>query len=48
MAEVRIYPKEKFGSILLMNRTEDNALSKLNILDGEFVSYFHKKEAVVH
>lgn len=48
IAEVRIYPKEKFGSILLMNRSEYNALSKLNILDGEFVSYFHKKEAVVH
>ena len=40
LAEVRIYPNEKFGSILLMNRSEYNTLSKLNILDGEFVSFF--------
>ena len=48
IAEVRIYPKEKFGSILLMNRSEYKSLSKLNILDGEFVSSLQKNGAVRH
>ena len=42
IAEVRIYPKEKFGSILLMNRSEYKALSILNILDSEFIASLHK------
>ena len=48
IAEVRIYPKEKFGSILLMNRTEYNALTKLNILDSEIISSVHNNDAVLH
>ena len=48
IAEVRIYPKEKFGSILLMNRSEYKALSKLDVLDGEFVSYLHKNGSLPH
>jgi len=44
VAEVRIYPEENIGSIILMNRTEFDALEKLNILDFEFISYLrHKK-----
>lgn len=37
VAEVRIYPNENMGSIILMNRSEYDALSKLNILDAEFI-----------
>jgi CubicO group peptidase (beta-lactamase class C family) len=48
IAEVRIYPKEKFGSILLMNRTEYNALTKLNILDSEIISSIHNNDVVLH
>ena len=44
VAEVRIYPEENIGSIILMNRTEYDALSKLNILDSEFISHLHKKK----
>lgn len=44
VAEVRIYPQEKIGSLLLMNRTEYNALSKLNILDTEYISYLHQNQ----
>lgn len=43
VAEVRIYPEENIGSIILMNRTEYDALSMLNILDAEFISDFKKK-----
>lgn len=44
VAEVRIYPEEKIGSLLLMNRTEYDALEKLNILDKEYISSLHKKK----
>lgn len=48
IAEVRLYPKEKFGSILLMNSSDYSSLSKLNVLDGEFVSSFDKNKTVTH
>lgn len=44
VAEVRIYPEENIGSIILMNRTDYDSLSKLNILDSEFISHLHKKK----
>ena len=44
VAEVRIYPEEKIGSLILMNRTEYDALSKLNILDYEYISHLHQKQ----
>lgn len=45
VAEVRIYPKENIGSIILMNRSEYDALLMLNVLDSEFVSDY-KKNAI--
>ena len=38
VAEVRIYPEDNIGSIILMNRTDHDALLTLNILDTEFLS----------
>lgn len=42
IAEVRIYPDNNMGSIILMNRTKYNALLKLNILDAEFITHLQK------
>jgi len=42
VAEVRIYPKENIGSVILMNRSEYDALLMLNVLDSEFVSHSTK------
>jgi len=47
VAEVRIYPKEKIGSIILMNRSEYDALLILNVLDSEFVPH-SKKNVIRH
>ena len=45
VAEVRIYPQENIGTLILMNRTEYDALEKLNILDSEFISYLRQKKS---
>ncbi len=44
VAEVRIYPEENIGTVILMNRTEYDALLILNILDSEFVSHLQLKK----
>ena len=44
VAEVRIYPEENIGSIILMNRTEYDSLEKLNVLDAEFISHLQKNK----
>lgn len=44
VAEVRIYPEENIGSIILMNRTEYDSLEKLNVLDAEFISHLRKNK----
>ena len=47
VAEVRIYPQDNIGSIILMNRSEYDALLMLNVLDSEFVSH-SKKKLLIH
>jgi len=44
VAEVRIYPQEKIGTLLLMNRTEYDALAKIKILDAEYISHLEKNQ----
>jgi len=38
ISEVRVYPEQLMGSVLLINRSDVDSLSLLNTLDSEFIS----------